>query len=91
MRYFGIGVVAGSWRSSSWSWRGTCSCASPPSQLIQDSLVLRAPGQVFAFMLDRMLYLGKPTFFASLLLLQLLLAGSAGLVLARWPRPWRWR
>ena len=57
------------------------------SELVQDRLVLTLPGPVFSFVLDRLLYLGKPAFFASLLLVQVGLAGLAGLVAARWKRP----
>ena len=56
-------------------------------ELVQDRLVLAAPGPLFAFVLDRLLYLGKPLFFSGLLVLQLVLAGLGGLVLGRWRQP----
>ena len=56
-------------------------------ELIQDRLVQHLPGPVFAFILDKMLYLGKPTFFASLLALQAALGALAGLAATRWRRP----
>src|SRR5215208_6102041 len=87
MRYFGIGVVAGlAFVMVELAGRVFFRVPTIP-ELIQDSLVLLAPGQVFAFVLDRLLYLGKPTFFASLLLLQVVLAGLGGLILARWQQP----
>lgn len=87
MRYFGIGVVAGlAFLVVELAGRVFLRIPTLP-ELMQDRLVLLTPGPMFAFVLDRMLYLGKPTFFASLLLLQLMLAGLGGLVLARWQRP----
>ncbi len=56
-------------------------------ELIQDRLVQLLPGPVFSFVLDRLLYLGKPLLFASLLLLQLLLAGVGGVLYSRWRQP----
>src|SRR4051794_34483146 len=87
VRQFAIGVVAGL-ASMVIEFAGRVFLRIPTfPELIQDRLVLLTPGPVFAFILDRLLYLGKPTFFASLLLLQLVLAGLGGLLLARWPRP----
>src|SRR2546425_11160301 len=45
-------------------------------ELIQDRLVQSLPGPVFAYLLEHLLYLGKPSFFASLLAFQ---AGICGL------------
>src|SRR4051812_44656648 len=56
-------------------------------ELVQDRLVQALPGAAFSFLLDRLLYLGKPLFFGGLLLLQLVVAGLVGVVLARWHRP----
>ena len=87
MRHFLIGVVAGlAFVVVELAGRVLLRVPTLP-ELIQDRLVLLTPGPVFAFILDHLLYLGKPTFFASLLLLQLVLAGLGGLMLARWPRP----
>jgi len=52
-------------------------------ELVQDRLVLFLPGPVFAFVLDRLLYLGKPSFFVGLILLQLVAAGLVGSLAAR--------
>jgi DMSO/TMAO reductase YedYZ molybdopterin-dependent catalytic subunit len=87
VRHFLIGVIAGlAFVVVELAGRVFLRIPTLP-ELIQDRLVLLTPGPVFAFILDRLLYLGKPTFFASLLLLQLVLAGLGGLVLARWSRP----
>jgi DMSO/TMAO reductase YedYZ molybdopterin-dependent catalytic subunit len=56
-------------------------------ELVQDRLVQALPGAAFSFVLDRLLYLGKPLFFSGLLALQLLIAGLVGVALARWNRP----
>ena len=56
-------------------------------ELVQDRLVLLLPGQVFSFLLDRFLELGKPLLFTSLLLTQIALGGLAGLIIGRWGRP----
>lgn len=56
-------------------------------ELVQDRLLLLMPGSVFSFLLDRLLYLGKPLFFSSLLLAQVVLGGVAGAVIARVGRP----
>jgi DMSO/TMAO reductase YedYZ molybdopterin-dependent catalytic subunit len=56
-------------------------------ELIQDRLVLLLPGPVFSFVLDRLLYLGKPSLFVGLLLLQVVLGGLIGLAVARWGNP----
>ncbi len=56
-------------------------------ELLQDRLVQLLPGPVFAFILTNLLYLGKPAFFASLLLLQVALGGLGGIITARWRRP----
>lgn len=55
-------------------------------ELIQDRVIQKLPGPLFAFLLEHLLYLGKPLLFLSLLGGQILLAGLAGLVLGRWPR-----
>lgn len=87
LQSFGVGVVAGlAFLVVELGARVLLRIPTLP-ELIQDSLVLLLPGQVFTFLLDRLLYLGKPTFFASLLLLQVALAGLGGLVLARWRQP----
>ena len=87
MRHFLIGLVAGlAFVVVELAGRVLLRIPTLP-ELLQDRLILLTPGPVFAFVLDRLLYLGKPTFFASLLLLQLVLAGLGGLVLARWRRP----
>lgn len=49
------------------------------AELIQDRLIQFLPGSVFAFVLDRLLYLGKPLLFAGLLLAQLVVAGLGGI------------
>src|SRR5262245_2132920 len=56
-------------------------------ELIQDRLVQALPGAAFSFLLDRLLYLGKPLLFAGLLVLQLLIAGLVGVALSRFHRP----
>ncbi len=63
--------------------------ASVPTlpELVQDRLVQQLPGPAFSFLLTRLLYLGKPLLFAALLLLQLLLGGFVGVLIARWRRP----
>lgn len=58
-------------------------------ELIQDSLLRLLPGQVFAFLLDRLLYLGKPLLFAGLLLAQLVTLGLVNVATARWRHPFR--
>ena len=57
-------------------------------ELAQDRLVLLLPGPLFAFVLDHLLYLGKPLLFVSLLLAQVVLGGIVGIVLGRWRRLW---
>ncbi|MBX6772913.1 MAG: hypothetical protein IRY83_14375, partial [Chloroflexi bacterium] len=56
-------------------------------ELIQDRLVLLMPGPLFAFVLDRLLYLGKPSLFIGLGVIQLLLAGLGGVLFQRWRQP----
>jgi len=56
-------------------------------ELIQDRLVLLLPGPLFAFVLDRLLYLGKPSLFIGLGVIQLLLAGLGGVLFQRWRQP----
>src|SRR4030088_2829861 len=56
-------------------------------ELVQDRLLLLLPGALFAFILERLLYLAKPLFFAGLLLLQLVLLGLGGLIDSRRRRP----
>jgi len=56
-------------------------------ELLQDRLVLLLPGPVFAFVLDRLLYLGKPLFFGSLLIGMVLAGGAVGVAIGRWGRP----
>jgi DMSO/TMAO reductase YedYZ molybdopterin-dependent catalytic subunit len=56
-------------------------------ELVQDRLVLLMPGPIFSFVLDHLLYLGKPLLFVGLLVGQLILAGVGGVVVDRWPRP----
>src|SRR5262245_13860390 len=56
-------------------------------ELVQDRLVQALPGPAFSFVLDRLLYLGKPLLFSGLLALQLLVAGLVAVALARWHRP----
>ena len=56
-------------------------------ELVQDRLVRVLPGPVFGFMLEHLLYLGKPLLFAGLLGAQLILAGLGGLVVGRWGHP----
>jgi DMSO/TMAO reductase YedYZ molybdopterin-dependent catalytic subunit len=56
-------------------------------ELIQDQLILLLPGPIFSFVLDRLLYLGKPLFFTSLLIFQVVLGGLGGILVARWRRP----
>jgi hypothetical protein len=52
-------------------------------EVVQDQLVLLLPGPVFSFVLDRLLYLGKPLFFASLLVGLVLVLGALGAVALR--------
>src|SRR5205814_570834 len=47
-------------------------------ELAQDKLVQSLPGPVFAFMLRNLLYLGKPMFFISLLVLQVVIMAAIG-------------
>jgi len=56
-------------------------------ELLQDRLVLLLPGPVFAFVLDRLLYLGKPLFFGALLIGMVLAGGAVGVAIGRWGRP----
>lgn len=49
------------------------------SELVQDRVLMLLPGPVFALVLERLLYLGKPLFFVGLLVLQLVLLGLGGL------------
>jgi DMSO/TMAO reductase YedYZ molybdopterin-dependent catalytic subunit len=56
-------------------------------ELLQDRLVLLLPGPVFAFVLDRLLYLGKPLFFGSLLVGLVVAGGVLGVAIGRWGRP----
>ena len=56
-------------------------------ELAQDKLIQSLPGPVFAFMLRNLLYLGKPMFFISLLLLQVALMAGIGMAAMRWRRP----
>jgi DMSO/TMAO reductase YedYZ molybdopterin-dependent catalytic subunit len=56
-------------------------------ELIQDRLVLSVPGRLFSFVLDHLLYLGKPLLFFSQLLFLLVLAGLGGLVMRRMRYP----
>ena len=87
MRGFWIGVAAGcAFLVIELVGRVVAGAPTIP-ELIQDRLVLFLPGPVFSFVLDRLLYLGKPALFASLLLLQLVLAGLGGLVFRRWREP----
>jgi hypothetical protein len=46
--------------------------------LVQDRLVLLLPGPVFALLLERFLYLGKPLLFAGLLLAQVAIGAALG-------------
>jgi DMSO/TMAO reductase YedYZ molybdopterin-dependent catalytic subunit len=52
-------------------------------EVVQDQLVLLLPGPVFSFVLDRLLYLGKPLFFAGLLIGLVLVLGALGAVALR--------
>src|SRR6266540_115588 len=56
-------------------------------ELAQDRLVQAVPGPVFAFMLNHLLYLGKPALFICLLVLQLVVAAGCGMVALSWRRP----
>ena len=49
-------------------------------ELVQDRVLLVMPGPLFAFFLERLLYLGKPLFFAGLLVFELVLLTVAGLL-----------
>src|SRR5438067_11318931 len=57
-------------------------------ELIQDHLVLLLPGPVFAFVLDRLLYLAKPLLFAGMLVGQTVLLGLAATLLAYRRQPY---
>jgi DMSO/TMAO reductase YedYZ molybdopterin-dependent catalytic subunit len=57
------------------------------AELVQDPVLLLLPGPVFAFLLERLLYLGKPLFFVALLLLQVAAGGLVGLIDGRLRRP----
>lgn len=50
-------------------------------ELIQDRLVLLLPGPLFSFVLDHLLYLGKPILFSSLLIGLVLLGGIGGIAM----------
>jgi DMSO/TMAO reductase YedYZ molybdopterin-dependent catalytic subunit len=56
-------------------------------ELAQDKLIQSLPGPVFAFMLRNLLYLGKPMFFISLLVLQVVVLAIVGVAALRWRRP----
>ena len=87
MRYFWFGVAAGcAFLVVELVARLLASVPTIP-ELLQDRLVLATPGPLFSFVLDRLLYLGKPLLFTGLLLLQLVLAGLGGLAVARWRQP----
>lgn len=87
MRGFWIGITAGcAFVLVELAGRLVAGVPTVP-ELIQDRLVLLLPGPVFSFVLDRLLYLGKPALFTALLLAQVLFAGLGGLVFARWRRP----
>lgn len=57
-------------------------------ELFQDRLILLLPGPVFSFLLGRLFYLGKPLLFVGLLLLQFVLAGLGGVIVACQRQPW---
>ncbi|MGH2460611.1 MAG: molybdopterin-dependent oxidoreductase [Chloroflexota bacterium] len=87
MRAFWIGIAAGfAFVVVELLGRVVAGVPTVP-ELIQDRLVLLLPGQVFSFVLDRLLYLGKPGLFSGLLLVQAVLGGVGGLVFARWREP----
>ena len=52
-------------------------------EMLQDRLVLLLPGSIFSFLLDHLLYLGKPLFFGSLLLLLVFIGGLGGILMPR--------
>jgi DMSO/TMAO reductase YedYZ molybdopterin-dependent catalytic subunit len=56
-------------------------------ELVQDQLVVLLPGPVFSFVLDRLLYLGKPLFFGSLLVGVVLVLGAIGIPAIRSREP----
>src|SRR6266480_2516776 len=56
-------------------------------ELGQDRLIQSVPGPVFAFMLRRLLYLGKPALFISLLALEVVVLGAGGIAAFRWHKP----
>lgn len=56
-------------------------------ELMQDRLVRALPGPLFAFLLDHLLYLGKPALFSGLLCVQLVLSVVAALGVAHLRRP----
>lgn len=87
MRAFWIGIAAGfAFLIVELLGRVVAGVPTVP-ELIQDRLVLLLPGPVFSFVLDRLLYLGKPGLFTGLLLAQAVLGGVGGLVFARWREP----
>jgi DMSO/TMAO reductase YedYZ molybdopterin-dependent catalytic subunit len=56
-------------------------------EIVQDRLVLLLPGQLFSFILDRLLYLGKPLFFVSLLIGVVVVLGGIGIAAVRSREP----
>jgi DMSO/TMAO reductase YedYZ molybdopterin-dependent catalytic subunit len=56
-------------------------------ELAQDKLVQALPGPFFAFMLRNLLYLGKPMFFITLLVFEVVVLTAIGLAALRWRVP----
>lgn len=87
MRHFWIGVAAGcAFLVVELGARLVVGAPTLP-ELIQDRLVQLLPGPVFSFVLDHLLYLGKPSLFAALNLVELVIAGLGGLLYPRSRRP----
>lgn len=87
MRNFWIGVLAGLGFVAAELLARLLFGIPTLAELAQDRVVALLPGPLFSFLLDRLLYLGKPALFAGLLLSQLVLAGLGGLAAGRWRRP----
>jgi DMSO/TMAO reductase YedYZ molybdopterin-dependent catalytic subunit len=56
-------------------------------EIVQDRIVLLLPGPVFSFVLDRLLYLGKPLFFSGLLIGLVVVLAGIGVAAHRWREP----
>ena len=87
MRQFGAGIVAGLAFVVVQLLARLIAGIPTVVEVIQDQLVLLLPGPVFSFVLDRLLYLGKPLFFGELLVAVVVVLGGLGVVAIRSREP----